>query len=187
MPIPNDLSGVYLLRLLYSENGEAIPALTSNGKVRDQLLLKPLYISGDAAVVAKPTTPGQRVTELPPMQFRSGAIFGTINLAGYDVSIKNRVLSLALYWQASAPSPKSYKAFVHIYDPVNGKVVSQSDTYPAVLTSNWLKNEVVTQVETFSLEKLPRGLYNVGVGWYDETTGQRVGERVNLNHAVIVP
>ncbi|MEK7441275.1 MAG: hypothetical protein AABZ78_10795, partial [Chloroflexota bacterium] len=115
------------------------------------------------------------------------AVFGAITLDSYAISIKNRVLALTLYWQTGAPLTKNYKMFVHIFDPSQDKIVLQADVLPGVPTTKWAKDELITHAEAFALEKLPRGAYNIGVGWYDEVSGQRLGERLILNYAVVIP
>jgi hypothetical protein len=65
--------------------------------------------------------------------------------------------------------------------------VLQADVLPGVPTTKWAKDELMTHAEAFALDKLSRGTYNVGVGWYDEASGQRVGERLVLNYAVVIP
>jgi len=137
------------------------------------------------ATAAEPTpTTG---TEPPPLKIKSGAAFGAITLDSYAISIKNRVLALTLYWQTSVSLSKNYKMFVHIFDPSQDKIVLQADVLPGVPTTKWAKDELITHAEAFALEKLPRGTYNVGVGWYDEVSGQRLGERLILNYAVVIP
>lgn len=136
-----------------------------------------------SAAASTPTT----VTEPPPLKIKSGAVFGAITLDSYAISIKNRVLALTLYWQTGAPLTKNYKMFVHIFDPSQDKIVLQADVLPGVPTTKWAKDELITHAEAFALEKLPRGAYNIGVGWYDEVSGQRLGERLILNYAVVIP
>jgi hypothetical protein len=137
------------------------------------------------ASAAEPTPTSS--TELPPLKIKSGAAFGTIVLNSYDISIKNRVLAVNLYWQAAAPAAKNFKLFIHIFDPAQDKIMLQADVYPGVPTTKWAKDEIVTHAEAFALEKLPRGIYNVGVGWYDEASGQRLGDRAILNYAIVIP
>ena len=137
-----------------------------------------------SAATSTPTTS----TEPPPLKIKSGAVVGVITLDSYDISVKNRVLALNLYWRMNASITKNYKLFIHIFDPeVPDKILLQADVFPGVPTTKWAKDEIVTHAEAFSLEKLPRGLYNIGVGWYEETSGQRLGDRVILNYAVVIP
>lgn len=174
-----------------------------NMKIRDSLatislilvlfILAALYFNGfrftrEGTVTASAATSTPATgTEPPPLKIKSGAAFGAITLDSYAISIKNRVLALTLYWQMSAPIPKNYKMFIHIFEPPQDKIVLQADVLPGVPTTKWTKDELITQAEAFALEKLPRGTYNIGVGWYDETSGQRLGERAILNYAVVIP
>jgi hypothetical protein len=141
---------------------------------------------GTVTATAADSTPTTR-TEPPPLKIKSGAAFGTLVLDSYEIVIKNRVLALKLYWQASAPAAKNYKLFIHIFDPAQDKIMLQADVFPGVPTSRWAKDELIPHAEAFALEKLPRGTYNIGVGWYDEVSGQRLGERLVLNYAVVIP
>lgn len=156
-------------------------------------ILAALYFNGfrftresTATATAADSTPTPS-TEPPPLKIKSGVAFGSIVLDSYEIAIKNRVLALKLYWQASVPAAKNYKLFIHIFDPSQDKIVLQADVFPGVPTTKWAKDEMMTHAEAFSLEKLPRGTYNIGVGWYDEASGQRLSERAILNYAVVIP
>lgn len=142
---------------------------------------------GTVTASAPDLTPTSGTESPPPLKIKSGAVFGAITLDSYAISIKNRVLALTLYWQTGAPLSKNYKMFVHIFDPSQDKIVLQADVLPGVPTTKWAKDEPMTHAEAFALEKLPRGTYNIGVGWYDEASGQRLGERLILNYAVVIP
>jgi len=156
-------------------------------------ILAALYFNGfrftreGTATASAPNLTPTSGTEPSPLKIKSGAAFGAITLDSYAISIKNRVLALTLYWQAGAPLSKNYKMFVHVFDPSQDKIVLQADVLPGVPTTKWAKDELMTHAEAFALDKLSRGTYNVGVGWYDEASGQRVGERLVLNYAVVIP
>jgi len=156
-------------------------------------ILAALYFNGfrftrEETVTASAAEPTPTTsTEPPPLKIKSGAAVGVITLDSYDISIKNRVLALNLYWQMNAPITKNYKLFIHIFDPSQDKILLQADVFPGVPTSKWAKDELITHAEAFALEKLPRGTYTIGVGWYDEASGQRLGERIILNYAIAIP
>jgi len=156
-------------------------------------ILAALYFNGfrftreGTATASAPNLTPTSGTEPSPLKIKSGAAFGTLVLDSYDVSIKNRVLALNLYWRTNALAAKNYKLFIHIFDPAQDKIMLQADVFPGVPTTRWAKDELIPHGEAFALEKLPRGTHNIGVGWYDEANGQRVGERLVLNYAVVIP
>ena len=151
----------------------------------------------DAA--GKPVSPSARVgnllvaasdrtATLPPMQFEANAQFGRIKLAGYDVTLTPTTLTLTLHWQTSGPVEADYKYFVHLFNPEDETIPAQADGFPAVPTSQWFEDEVVSQVVTIPLADLAPGVvYNIGVGWYDPATGDRLGERAILSQGVVKP
>jgi hypothetical protein len=96
-------------------------------------------------------------------------------LRGYDLQKTDKELSLFLYWQAAAPLDQSYKRFVHLIDPQDGRVLAQSDgvprdwTYP---TDIWEAGEIVPDQAVLSLEGLEPGAYDLRLGWYAVDGGQ---------------
>lgn len=98
-------------------------------------------------------------------------------LRGYDLMKSPQALNLILYWQADAPLPQSYKRFVHLVDPRDGRVVLQSDavprdwTYP---TTEWEAGEIVADTVFLPLEELEPGLYELRAGWYAVDGGQLI-------------
>jgi hypothetical protein len=132
--------------------------------------------------------PSDRTALVPPMQFEADGVFGPIKLLGYDVALTPNSLTLTLHWQASGPADKNYKTFVHVFNPDDEAIAAQADEFPAVPTTQWFKDEVVNQTLTLPLTGLAPGtLYNIGVGWYDPATGDRLGERVILSQGVVKP
>jgi len=152
----------------------------------DSTLLSPAV-----AVGALNITASTRTAELPPMQYKSGAVFGAppeaIALAGYDLALDPAALTLTLRWQARGPTAADYKYFVHLFNPADESIAAQADAFPAVPTSQWFAGEAVSQIVTLTLEGAPAGTYNIGVGWYNPATGDRLGERLILNQALVVP
>jgi hypothetical protein len=145
--------------------------------------LSPAIAVGSLVVAAS-----DRTTVLPPMQFEADATFGPIKLVGYDVTLTPDTLTLILHWQTSGPAETDYKYFVHIFNPEDESLPAQADGFPAVPTSQWFDNEAVSQVVTTSLADLAPGVvYNIGVGWYDPATGNRLGERAILSQGVAKP
>ncbi len=168
-----------------------IPVNTTPGeyKLNAQLLdaagkpASPAIPVGSLVVAAS-----DRTTTLPPMQFESNATFGPIRLAGYDAILTPDSLSLILHWQTSGPADTDYKYFVHIFNPGDETIPAQTDGFPIVPTSQWFEGEVVSQGVTIPLTDLAPGVvYNIGVGWYDPITGDRLGERAILSQGVVKP
>jgi hypothetical protein len=145
--------------------------------------ISPSIVVGKIVVAAS-----DRTTTLPPMQFEAGATFGLIRLAGYDTALTPDTLTLTLHWQTSGPAEADYKYFVHIFNPADESIPAQADGFPTTPTSQWFENEVVSQVVTIPLADLAPGVvYNIGVGWYDPATGDRLGERAILSQGVVKP
>ena len=106
---------------------------------------------------------------------------GLIDCIGYDLDTtglaSGQSLRLILYWRARTTPPVSYKTFVHVIGP-DGQVWAQHDTIPLAgeaPTTGWLGGEVIA--DAIALERpsdAPPGRYEIRVGWYDESTGQRL-------------
>ncbi len=154
-----------------------------------QLLAPDGTLLSSAVTVGKViVTASKRTDQLPPMQFTSGAAFGPITLAGYDLALDAETLTLTLHWQAAGAAAADYKYFVHVFNPADESIAAQSDSYPALPTSQWFVGEVVGETTSLPLDDLESGtLYNIGLGWYDPASGGRLGERVILNQGVIKP
>ncbi|MEK7784631.1 MAG: hypothetical protein AAB658_04270, partial [Chloroflexota bacterium] len=168
-----------------------IPVSTEPGEyeVNAQLLdaagkpVSPSVLVGKIVVAAS-----DRTTALPLMQFEADATFGPIKLAGYDVTLTPGTLTLTLHWQTSGPAEADYKYFIHIFNPEDESIPAQADGFPTVPTSQWFENEAVSQVVTIPLADLAPGVvYNIGVGWYDPATGDRLSERAILSQGVVKP
>jgi hypothetical protein len=149
--------------------------------------------SGDllspAVAVGKLTlTPGDRTTTLPPMQFTANNSFGPLHLAGYDTTLTPNTLTLTLHYQATATLSTDYKYFVHIFNPADESILAQADGFPQIPTSQLEKDEVLNLTLEIPLTDLVSGtVYNIGVGWYDPNTGDRLGDRVILDQGVVKP
>ena len=104
-----------------------------------------------------------------------------IGLAGYDLQLAGRTLSVTLHWQALRQLEHSYKYFVHVLR--NGELVAQWDAIPQDAeypTLWWARNEFVSQAVQLDLAALAGGEYTVTTGFYDATTGQRLAAPVPL-------
>ncbi len=113
----------------------------------------------------------------PDVQHPVGARFGDgIGLEGYDLESTASELQLTLHWQALAPLSLRYKLFVHLLGgggPSDIRV--QADVYPSLPTTAWLPGEY--RCDQIALElpaSLPPGRYSLVIGWYDDSTGERL-------------
>ena len=115
----------------------------------------------------------------PNVSIPFNARFGDVaRLVGYDLNTSPQNVTLVLYWQSLAPTPVSYKVFVHIVDN-NGTLVAQQDQVPGTgmyPTTTWVKDEYLLDfMYLISLPTdLPRGNYQIEIGMYDPTTGERL-------------
>jgi hypothetical protein len=100
---------------------------------------------------------------------------GTISLLGYDLIESDPQLALTLYWQPEAPVQTNYKIFVHLVGNGPSDIRAQTDLYPHLPTSGWLPGEYLSDELYLDLPSdLPPGRYELLVGFYDESTGQRL-------------
>ncbi len=136
----------------------------------------------------------ERVFEAPEVETESEAVFGQLRLLGYDLHQGNDQVRITLHWQALQRMDEAYKFFVHLVDPVSGRLVAQADvmpydwTYP---TFWWEAGEFVSDEITLSLEGVPPGVYNLYVGVY-RADGERLpvslgGDRYELEDEITVP
>jgi hypothetical protein len=114
----------------------------------------------------------------------ANATFGAPPLArllGYDnqlLGAASGVDQVTLYWQADGAAPLSYKVFVHLLGS-SGRVAAQIDDFPLGgqrPTTSWRPGEVLVDRYDVPLPPgLPAGRYTLEVGFYDPTTGARLG------------
>jgi hypothetical protein len=100
-----------------------------------------------------------------------------ILLTGFDLEQDDRNLDLLLFWQSQQPITSSYKIFVHLVDPVTSEILVQSDSIPRnweYKTNAWTVGEIVRDDITLSMDGIPAGSYELRVGLYDESSGQRL-------------
>jgi 4-amino-4-deoxy-L-arabinose transferase-like glycosyltransferase len=122
------------------------------------------------------------------------AQFGpSVEMIGYDlrevVRAPGSPLEVTLHWHALETPDRAYYTFVHLLD-ADGTILAQDDGPPGggeVPMMGWLPGEYLTDARSL---RLPTGLadgeYTLGVGFYDPVTGQRLGDRVILDTAVVV-
>jgi len=108
---------------------------------------------------------------------------GIIRLRGWELSPPDPspgdLLTLTLYWEATAPPPVSYTVFVHLIDPRGpGQPLVQADNIPRgglYPTNTWIVGGLVPDVHTLDLPlDLPPGDYTLRIGLYDLASGQRL-------------
>jgi len=140
-----------------------------------------------------------------PVEEGLGARLGEgIHLLGYslvDQKVKpGEIIRLTLHWRTSEETETGYKVFVHLLDGEGG-IVAQRDSEPVGglrPTSGWGIGEKILDNYGIMLPKeLPSGEYQLVVGMYDPTSGERLpiygmdgerlpGDRVLLNEGLTV-
>jgi hypothetical protein len=89
-------------------------------------------------------------------------------------------ISFTLFWEAIKAVNADYQVFVHLRDAGDGRLVAQADGPPVggwYGTSWWTVREIVADERQFILPpETPPGQYDLVVGLYDLTTGERINE-----------
>ena len=127
-----------------------------------------------------------QVQEEPPETFSPQHLVGAnlgnkVTLWGYDVDTTvagaGETACVVLYWEAQGEVEEDYTVFVHLIDDV-GRIWGQRDSAPEhgfYLTSYWGVGEVVRdEYEVMIDPGAPPGLYEIEVGMYLNTTGERL-------------
>ena len=118
--------------------------------------------------------------DAPTPAHATPAQFGQqVKLIGYDAgnAQAGQPLKLTLYWQTLREMESDYTVFIHLLEPSTGKIVAQADeqpvqqTYP---TSLWKTGEVVSDEHTLNLPDLTPSQYELQVGLYVQSTGERL-------------
>jgi hypothetical protein len=119
--------------------------------------------------------------------------------SGILTTAPNTALRLTLYWRVLAPMETSYTVFTHLLD-ANGQLWAQKDNPPvrgSYPTTEWRVGEtIVDKYDIVIPPDVPVGQYELEVGLYDATTGQRLplldktgqrqDERVLLSDRIVV-
>ena len=85
-------------------------------------------------------------------------------------------------WRAADPIAYPRRIFVHLINPQTGQILAQHDGLDSP-TKYWQPHDYITQVHTVSIPAdVAPGLYELWVGLYNPTNGQRVLQR-NLNQS----
>ena len=97
--------------------------------------------------------------------------------SGILTTAPNTALRLTLYWRVLAPMEVSYTVFTHLLD-ANGQLWAQKDTPPvrgSYPTTEWRGGEtIVDKYDIVIPPDAPAGQYELEVGLYEATTGQRL-------------
>lgn len=170
-------------------------------KEKDQAIALPLVRDGQAlsetSMVIGPVKVGGPPAEmvLSPQALRPqnkvGAILGeppAISLRGYDLTQQADGLHLTLYWESLSQTPVDWSVFVHLRNKA-GQTVAQKDgpagrgLYP---TSLWEPGEIIEDDLTLTTVNLLEGSYDLFIGLYNLTTGQRLAVPGNPANEVLL-
>jgi hypothetical protein len=154
-------------------------------------------------------TPPAFLSQMTPINAHFG---DKVELAGYKLTTDvaspqsgilttapNTALRLTLYWRVLTPMETSYTVFTHLLD-ANGQLWAQKDNPPvrgSYPTTEWRVGEMVVDKYDIVIPlDAPSGHYELEVGLYDATTGQRLplldkrgqkqNERVLLSDRIVV-
>jgi len=151
-------------------------------KMRRQLVQTHVISERDGAphtliYVAQPMA---RTFDLPDLRYPRYAQFGDgLELLGGEVGYDpaSREVSVMLYWRAQRSGLPDDTVLLHVVNQATGEVVAIGDTKPSYghyPFSHWQAGEVVIDPHWVMLPaNLSAGTYQVRVGVYDTTTGQR--------------
>ncbi|MCL6647600.1 MAG: hypothetical protein K6U89_04640 [Chloroflexi bacterium] len=162
-------------------DGSRLPATTARGEPLDSAArLTPLLVWAREPLPS-PTRPA------------AGEWPGLARLLGYDLPpLPEPVLrdcralrapceeSLVLHWESTASPTEDLTIFLHLRDP-NGRIVLQSDGPPRLgrLPTSFLApgDRFLDPRPLLGLNALPSGRYQLVVGWYRPSDGQRLAAR----------
>ena len=152
------------------------PLLTASAMLIVAVWALPAVIAPTYSYVTKP------LSELKNAQHSMDLNFGTmIRLAGYDLSIAPTAtepqVGITLYWLVIDQPEKDYKVFVHLVD-LDWVLHGQGDSYPLdgrFPTHAWRVGDLIVDSHRVYFDQpVPAGKYKFGVGWYLESTGERL-------------
>lgn len=92
-----------------------------------------------------------------------------IQLRAYQTALDGDALALTLHWQALNETPRNYTRFVHLLDGAGNlrwqaDGMAQGNSYP---TSQWQRDEIISERIHLPLSALPPEGYQIVVGWYE--------------------
>jgi len=133
---------------------------------------------GGTQLVAYGASFGMGETGLQPLEAKLGEGLHLLGYRLYDSHAEpGNIIRLTLRWQAKERIGQDYKVFVHLLDG-EGKIVGQRDSEPVGGSrpiSGWGIGEEISDNYGIMLpEELPSGEYQLAVGMYDPTSGERL-------------
>jgi hypothetical protein len=157
-------------RALVGPTGQPGEVRDAQGRPALATLRVPARAAGD---MAPPTD-----APLEPDVWMAARFGGMIELVGYRVGAARpgESLPITLVWRAQEPVLGNWTTFVHLLDP-GGRPVGQQDREPAnasYRTAGWRPGDVVIDRFTPVLAEDARGPITVRVGWYNQSTGERL-------------
>lgn len=180
LSIPAEVpSGYYQLELSFYDNDTLYPLFAQESKSGTRL--GQTWIAGYLPVGELPTPPADTPTlatlgENEEIKLWSGELNGSHLGATHPLSAAER-LDLRLFWQAQANIINNYTVFVHLIAP-DGQLLQQRDQQPQngfFPTSFWQAKQTIADNYQLDLPSdAPTGRYELRVGMYDATTGQRL-------------
>ena len=113
------------------------------------------------------------------VEFVTDGTVGSVRVSA-EIDQSTNQLSTTLRWQPTTPLPTNLTAFVHILDP-DGNIIAQTDREPAGYpTSDWQPNELIEDTFVIPLVGELCDRCRVMTGFYDTTTGARLGEPLDI-------
>jgi 4-amino-4-deoxy-L-arabinose transferase-like glycosyltransferase len=134
-------------------------------------VIQPAY-----ATVTRPVSDLEKAQH--PMDVNFGEL---IRLEGYDLSITSEAgepgVWITLYWRAIDQPPADFKVFVHLVD-LDWELYGQGDGYPLqgrFPTSAWRTGDLIVDPHFVQFQQpITAGEYRIAIGWYLESTGERL-------------
>ncbi len=125
------------------------------------------------------TLPRESVFDPDDIYYMAVAHWGeSLALIEFDVNQDvGEMLSVDLRWGALKRIGESYKVFLHLVNNRTGELAAQVDSIPmkwTYPTNWWEEGEIVEDTIQLSTESVEPGSYQLWLGWYDESSGQRL-------------
>lgn len=101
---------------------------------------------------------------------------GALRLTDYAVTLTDHQMEIDLNWYATDDVQGDYRLFVHLYDDLNAEPIAQFDGYAGNgqrPIGNWLEG-VRRDTISVNLDTVSSGVFQLAIGFYDPTTGERL-------------
>ncbi|MGD9101749.1 MAG: hypothetical protein PVF45_14805, partial [Anaerolineae bacterium] len=85
--------------------------------------------------------------------------------------VTGRSLNLTVWWVEREQDMTDYALFVHLFDAEGGQLVAQSDVVPDPVVE---VGNVFGESLELALDNAPPGEYRLAIGFYDQSTGERL-------------